>query len=57
MPGAKNTIWKPVYKSELKLNSNNRSVTEFIWNQYSVMIADVCGSDLDQEVKMEFFKS
>lgn len=46
MPGSKNTIWKPVYKSELKA-SVNRNQSEFVWNQFSVMVADICGSDYD----------
>jgi hypothetical protein len=50
-------IWKPIYKSEIKLNTNNRQKTEFIFNQLSLLVRDICGEDEEKEVKMEFFRS
>ena len=57
VPGKNNHIWKPVYKSEVKLNSHNSRECIFIWNQFSIMVNDICGSDLDKEIKVEVFKS
>ena len=57
IPGKKNHIWKPVYKSEIKLNQQNTQGTIFVWNQYSIMVNDICGSDLDKEIKIEVFRS
>ena len=56
--GGRNNVWKPVYKSELKSNDNSvRGSSDFIWNQFSVMVQDICGGDLDKEVKVEVFRS
>ena len=56
--GGRNNVWKPVYKSEIKTNDNSvRGSSDFVWNQFSVMVQDICGSDLDREVKVEVFRS
>jgi hypothetical protein len=55
MPGRGNHVWKPVYKSELKAISNNRNVTEFEFNQFSLLVQDICAGDYDKEVKIEIF--
>lgn len=57
-PGRGNHIWRPVYKSEIKSQSNNRGgPTVFKFNQLSVLVEDLCAGDLDKDVKIEFFKS
>jgi hypothetical protein len=57
VPGKNNHIWKPVYKSEIKLNQQNTRETVFVWSQYSIMVNDICSSDLDKEIKIEVFRS
>lgn len=57
-PGKGNNIWKPVYKSEIKTNAPNiRNKASFLFNQFSILISDICGSEEDKEVKIEFFRS
>ena len=57
-PGSVKSIWKPVYKSEIKNQTlNSRSKPTFIFNQFSILVSDVCGGDEDKEVKMEIFRS
>ena len=57
MPGRGNHIWKPVYKSELKSSNNNRNQAQFEFNQFSLLVQDLCGGDRDKEIKVEFFQS
>ena len=58
MPGRGNHIWKPVYKSEVKLTTGGRSgPTKFEFNQFSALISDLCAGDKEKEIKIEFFKS
>lgn len=58
MPGRGKHIWKPVYKSEVKSNGGGRSgPTIFEFNQFSLLVSDICGGDKEKEVKIEFFKS
>jgi len=56
-PGRGNHIWRPMYKSEIKSNSGKRGESIFKFNQFSLLVEDMCGGDLDKEVKIEFFKS
>lgn len=56
-PGRGNHIWKPVYKSEIKSSNTNRNVAQFEFNQFSMLVQDMCGTDKDKEVKVEFFQS
>lgn len=55
--GGHNNIWKPVYKSETRVNERINHQSEFIWAELSILVADLCTDDLDREVKIEFFKS
>ena len=57
MPGRGNHVWKAVYKSELKSSNNNRNQAQFEFNQFSLLVQDMCGGDRDKEVKVEFFQS
>jgi hypothetical protein len=58
MPGRGNHIWKPVYKSEVKPNSAGRNgPTKFEFNQFSMLVSDLCAGDKEKEIKIEFFKS
>lgn len=57
MPGRGNHVWKPVYKSELKSSNNNRNQAQFEFNQFSLLVQDLCGGDRDKEIKVEFFQS
>jgi len=50
-------IWKPIYKSEIKAQTNNRHKSEFVFNQLSLLKSDMCSSADDREVKIEFFIS
>ena len=57
-PGRGNHIWRPVYKSEIKSQAVNRgSETVFKFNQFSILVEDLCGGEDDRDVKIEFFKS
>lgn len=56
LPGGAH-IWKPIYKSEIKAQTNNRQKLEFVFNQLSLLKSDVCASLDDREVKVEFFIS
>jgi len=56
LPGGPH-IWKPIYKSEIKAQSNSRHKLEFVFNTLSLLKQDICGSDDDKEVKIEFFVS
>ena len=44
-------IWTPIYKSELKGGSNEG----FVFNQFSMMKADMCMSDHSRPIKLELF--
>lgn len=58
IPGRGNHIWKPVYKSEVKPNIGGRNgPTKFEFNQFSLLVSDLCAGDKDKEIKIEFFKS
>lgn len=57
MPGRGNHVWKPCYKSELKAINNNRNATQFQFNQFSLLVQDMCAGDRDKEVKIEIFQS
>lgn len=46
-----------MYKSELKSSNNNRNQAQFEFNQFSLLVQDLCGGDRDKEVKVEFFQS
>ena len=39
------------------MNTNDRQKTVFIWNQFSILVSDICGEDPDKEAKIEFFRS
>ena len=57
-PGKGSHIWKPVYKSEIKTNDQKqRNKASFVFNQFSILITDICGNDEDKEVKIEYFRS
>ena len=45
MPGK----YKPVYKSEVKNNSS--------WKEFKLDMFSLCSNELDQEIKIDFFKS
>lgn len=57
MPGRGNHVWRAVYKSELKSSNNNRNQAQFEFNQFSILVQDLCAGDKDKEVKIEFFQS
>lgn len=58
VPGRGNHIWKPVYKSEIKsCTPANRDAAQFDFNQFSLLIQDMCGGERDKETKIEFFAS
>lgn len=57
MPGRGNHVWRAVYKSELKSSNNNRNQAQFEFNQFSLLVQDLCGGDRDKEVKIEIFQS
>jgi len=50
-------IWKPIYKSEIKSQSNSRSELLFEFNQVVLMKHDMCSGDEDRDIKFEFFIS
>lgn len=56
-PGRGNFIWRPLYKSEIKSQVGKRRESVFKFNQFSLLVEDMCGGDLEKEVKLEFFKS
>jgi hypothetical protein len=55
--GGPRAIWRPVYKSEIHANTDNRRSSEFVFNQCAILVSDLCGDDQDREVKIEFFRS
>ena len=57
VPGRGNHLWKPIYKSEIKSSTNTSPPFSFEFNNFSILIADMCGDDPDKEIKIEFFKS
>ena len=48
-------LWRPVYKSEKKYKENDRDKTVFRFNQLSLLYSDICGDDLNEDIKMEYF--
>ena len=57
-PGSQRSIWKPVYKSEIKYQQpNKRSKPTYIFNQFSTLVSDLCGNEEDKEIKIEIFRS
>lgn len=50
-------IWKPIYKSEIKAQSNNRQNLLFEFNQVVLMKQDLCSGDEEKDIKFEFFVS
>ena len=52
-PDLDEAIWTPIYKSELKGNSNEG----FVFNQFSMMKSDLCHSDNMRNIKIEIFKA
>lgn len=57
MPGRGNAKWTPVYKSEIKSSTQRSSPYTFSFNQFTLLVSDLCGTDLDQECKIETFIS
>lgn len=57
VPGRGNHLWKPIYKSEIKSSTNASPPFSFEFNNFSILIADMCGEDLEKEIKVEFFRS
>ena len=53
----KSTLWKPVYKSEIKPVESDKDVTRFVFSKFKSNVPDLCGDDLDEDVKIEFFTS
>lgn len=56
LPGGPH-IWKPIYKSEIKSQSNNRQSLLFEFSQVILLKHDLCSSDEDRDIKIEFFVS
>ena len=57
MPGRNNAKWIPVYKSEIKSSADRSSLQKFQFNQFTLLVSDLCGQDHDQEIKIELFIS
>ena len=55
--GRGNHIWRPMYKSEIKSNVGKRNDSIFKFNQFSLLVEDMCQGDTSKDIKMEFFKS
>lgn len=46
-------VYKPVYKSEIKPNVNNK----YSWNLFSTLTSEIANEDPEREIRVEFFKS
>lgn len=55
MPGKGNEVWKPIYKSEIKSQAADRNKLKFIFNSFSLLLADLCNEDEEKDVKLELF--
>ena len=47
------TIWKPVYKSEIKAAAHGR----FNWNIVNLLTTDLAGDDVEREIRVDFLQS
>lgn len=47
MPGRGDSLWRPVYKSEIKTQSASRNKLKFVFNSFSCLTADLCNAKED----------